>query len=64
MKDVIKQRGITFDSISSDGIRGALLKDYMAKNNCSRDVAFDKTMKSGPAEYSRQLRDIVRSCGD
>lgn len=32
----------------------------MQRDNCSRDQAYSKTMKTGPAEYSRRLRDICQ----
>ena len=32
----------------------------MQREKCNREAAFTKTAKSGPAEYSRQLREICQ----
>ena len=53
IEEYLKQEGWTTQSVSSDAIRGAMLKEYMDANKCDRDTAFNKTMKAGPAEYSR-----------
>lgn len=36
----------------------------MLNNNCDREKAFAATQKSGPQEFSRKLRDVVKGCGD
>ena len=54
----------SFQSLSSDDIRGELIAEAMKKNKIDRDKAFAQTMKSGPAAYAQQLKQIVRSCGD
>ena len=41
-----------------------MISDVMKKTGCDKDKAFSSTLKSGPAEYARQLKDIVKSCND
>jgi hypothetical protein len=53
----------SFESISSDEIRGELIRQVMQRDNCNRDKAFSQTMKSGPAEYGRQLRGVCERSG-
>lgn len=36
----------------------------MTNNNCDREKAYLATQKSGPQEFSRKLRDVVKGCGD
>jgi len=35
----------------------------MQRDNCDREKAFSRTIKSGPAEYSRQLRVLCERQG-
>lgn len=35
----------------------------MQRDNCNRDQAYNKTAKSGPAEYSRRLRGVCERSG-
>lgn len=59
-----KQKDWSFQSVSSDEVRGELINETMKRNNCDRDKAFSLTMKSGPGEFARRLKEIVRSCAD
>ena len=43
VQDTLAKDGWTFDSISSDGIRGQLIKKTMAETGCDRDAAYQKT---------------------
>jgi hypothetical protein len=40
--------GCTFDIVSSDGIRGEMIRQVMLRDKVSHSVAYDKTQKSGP----------------
>jgi hypothetical protein len=46
----------SFQSLSSDEIRGELIKKAMIEHNCDRDKAYSLTMKSGPSTFAQQLR--------
>lgn len=37
------------------------MKQTMLRENCTREVAYQKTTKSGPAEFTRRLKDIVQN---
>lgn len=56
-----KSENWSYESVSSDAVRGEMIREVMAKDKCSRDDAFAKTMKSGPAEFAARLKRIVRN---
>ena len=53
--------GCTFDVISSDGIRGEMVKKLMEKEKCSRDDAFQKTAKTANKEYGFRFLKLLES---
>ena len=47
----LPQEEWTCDQVSSDGIRGRLMKEVMEKEDIDRDAAYARTQKTGPSTY-------------
>jgi|LauGreDrversion4_2_1035121.scaffolds.fasta_scaffold69483_1 hypothetical protein len=42
----------SYQSVSSDGVRGEVMAEMMKNTGCDRDKAYAATLKSGPTEYA------------
>lgn len=45
----------SFQSVSSDEVRGELMREFQQRERCDKDRAFTATQKSGPVEFNMRL---------